>query len=70
MEKSDQVRIVHECIENLQQYLLSRMDRVPPDWDGLELRQWVIDTAKDQLHVEMSRSRLHDYRNAVLVNNL
>lgn len=51
--------------------LLSSLDRVPADWDGHELRQWLADAFASHVYKPaMSGRRLKAYNNAVIVNNL
>lgn len=44
---------------------------VPAEWDGIELRQYPADRAADQFPIrKMERTRMKEYRNTVIVNNL
>lgn len=67
-EKAD---FVAELIDSVHAKILDRMERLPADWDGHELRQLLADCfAREVVSSIMRGRRLKDYRNAVLVNNL
>lgn len=71
MDKENQTRIVNEMCDGLKSHLLERMDKVPEEWDGFELRQWIVDYAQANIsYAKMQRARMKDYRNTLLVNNL
>jgi len=70
MNKKDQVTIVKDLCAGLTSEIIALIvnGKIPPDWDGLELRQLVSDHAAQQ-------SRLHgdrrvEYENTVVIENL
>lgn len=42
---------------------------IPPEWNGIELRQYIADQFAEQV-CDMSRTRRRDYRNNILTRNL
>jgi hypothetical protein len=70
MEPHDQRRIVREMLDSLDTTLHNGLKSVPVEWDGIELRQWMADTAQRLYAVRMEPKRRRAYNNAVIVNNL
>jgi hypothetical protein len=46
-----------------------RSKKIPPEWDGIELRQYIADQFAQQV-ADMPRSRRKDYNNTVITENL
>lgn len=74
MKERDQKRIVKELCGNLLAHLLENIDRVPEEWDGHELRQWMADTAASH-YANMGAmckgsQRRREYLNTCAVVNL
>lgn len=42
---------------------------IPPEWDGIELRQYIADQFADQV-ADMPRYRRREYRNTIITRNL
>lgn len=71
MNKDEQRAFVTELINNVKEDLLSNVKRVPEDWDGHELRQWIADRFQAASYtLKEQRSRYRAYKNAVRVHNL
>lgn len=73
MHKSQQATIVSQLLDSLRTDILEaiREGRVPEEWDGIELRQYIADKALENIVCcAMPRKRLKDYRNALVVRNL
>ena len=73
MTRQEQYNFVRELIGNTEAKILARLDRVPEEWDGHELRQYVADQFRESVSRTMTEPRsrrMRDYRNTVLVNNL
>jgi hypothetical protein len=69
--RSDQKKIVISMCDSLKEYLLERLDKVPEDWDGHELRYWFAARAHSEFRYRnMSRGRVREYNNTILVRNL
>lgn len=68
---ADKVSFVEELTEDVKRSLLKNIERVPEDWDGIELRQWIADSFADAAPARvMDRSRRRRYHNEVLTRNL
>lgn len=75
MDKREQKRFVRELIHYVQTDVLDRIKdgRIPPEWDGIELRQFLSDRFQRAAfsHIlKENRKRWKAYKNTVLVNNL
>lgn len=71
MNKQEQKIILAELCDRLRDDLLEhiRKHRVPESWDGIELRQWVSDSASRYTLI-MSRERKSDYDSVRLEKNI
>lgn len=65
-------KFVHSIIDDLKQEILKRVDRMPENWDGHEIRQFIADyyTANYIIGTALTGSRKKDYKNTCLVDNL
>jgi len=73
MDKKNQIRIIGELCANLRSHLLSEASKIPAHWDGLELREWTCDVAKETLaspNVDRRGARWRDYENDRLILNI
>lgn len=71
MEKNEQERIINELFEGLKESMLQRLPRVPENWDGFELRQWVSDYVNDNVNYRpITGKRLKEYKNDCIIHNL
>ena len=72
LSKQEKEKLLKDFIGNVQKSMLEKLDRVPEDWDGHELREWVGETFYFERTQAMARDkkRLKKYKNDVLVNNL
>lgn len=72
MTKQEKVDFVTEICDRHWLFIINNIQdgKVPEEWNGLELRQYIIDTFKGCKLGEMSIERKRDYKNTVIVNNL
>lgn len=73
MTFQEQVKFIEELTENVKQEILRThaSHKIPIDWNGLELRQYIADKFQDCIIKNMmSRNRKKEYNNTILVNNL
>lgn len=74
MTKRDQVAFLRNLSAGIVDSMIAKIKagRVPEDWDGHELRQWVVDYARESAIVSsgLRGKRAREYRNTRLVNNL
>lgn len=70
MSKQDQIKIVKELCDHLAFEIMAQIlsGKIPPEWDGLGLRQLVSDHASNE--TRLRGRRLDEYNNTVLVENL
>lgn len=71
MNRHDQRRVLEELCNSLKEHLLDRIDDIPADWDGHEIRRWFGERAKSECdYARMGPARVRRYNNEVLVRNL
>ena len=72
MELENQQRIIIELLENVGASILHDLatGKVPPEWDGWELRQLAADRFANQSRLAEDKKRLSAYRSTVLVKGL
>lgn len=71
MERSEQREIATHLIDAIKNIVEERLERVPEDWDGHELRLWIRDIADEEIsYIPMAQMRHREYKNTRLVNNI
>ena len=71
MDKAQQNQIASDLCDNLKKSILENLSKVPENWDGFELRQWVSDYFSANMNYKpITGKRLKDYKNDCLINNL
>ena len=72
MTKQERIDFIAELCGNVTKELLDKVDKMPEEWDGIELR-WLIAEKFSQVvfsQINVTRKRKHEYNNTVLVENL
>lgn len=69
MTKTERKKFIREYGKSLTDYVLKRVDKMPDNWDGIELRWYFAEVADDSSFNKKSPRR-KEYNNTVLVNNL
>lgn len=73
MDKQEQIRFVNELVNGLRASIIGSIEsnKVPDNWDGFELRQYVADWARENIAwTDMKRGRKMAYNNTRIINNL
>lgn len=71
MDKVNQSRILGEILENAAELLFEDLEKIPEEWDGIELRQWVADRIREDFaYKPMERKRKKNYKNERIVRNI
>ena len=71
MTAPEKRRFIRELVSRTREELLKKVSMVPEEWNGIELRTFVADVFKrEDCRRIMSRARVHDYNNVMLVRNL
>ena len=68
MNKEQQQALARELADNFTAAYLDMASKAPDQWDGRELRQLLVDCAKERFAVEMRRQMAIEYRKARLAN--
>lgn len=70
MTEREKRRFVKELMREVQRTIISNIPKMPEEWDGIELRQYLADKFADANYVRMHRTRKHNYNNEVVIRNL
>lgn len=71
MKSKMQREIANDLITGLRRHVNHEIRRIPDNWDGIEIRQWITDLAAEQIaHGHMSHGRKLCYENTRIVDNL
>lgn len=71
MNAEEKEQFITDLTNGIASHFLGKVKDLPEDWDGHELRQWMVDTWKrEAIWRPMEGKRMKDYRNEVLVRNL
>lgn len=65
-------QFVHNILDSLKKSILEKVDRMPEDWDGFEIRQFIADYYEDNFldKSKLTGSRKKDYINTCNTTNL
>jgi hypothetical protein len=69
MTKREQKKFVNELCKHIAKEINKKIDedKIPDNWDGWELRKYVADSSN---FFHMSKKRMRDYKNTLIVNGL
>lgn len=71
MTKNDKKVFIHDLILDVKDEVLSKVDSMPENWDGLELRQYISDCFRQIVFDKtLIGKRKKNYINDISVNNL
>ncbi len=71
MNKREKKIFIADLILSLTASIVENLDNMPDAWDGIELRWYIADKAKDFVIEGMgSKARKKEYNNSVIVLNL
>ena len=70
MRKEEKVEFIKDIIKAVKRQILSNLNMIPDDWNGIELRQYISDMYSKTIVVRMDKKRKRKYNNDVVVRNL
>ena len=73
MNKREKTKFVRDLMGSIQKTIIKNIDRMPDEWDGSELRQYIADKTADlagSLLMRQKGSAFKDYKNEVITRNL
>ena len=69
MTALEKKKFIQQLVSNIEADLVSKIPRMPKEWDGVELRKYIADVfAGCVLSGTMSRGRLKEYNNTILIS--
>jgi len=74
MKKAEKKRFIRDITRNLKNEMLKKIDKIPENWNGIELRIYLVEMAKDFLVFSSSRTSnkrlLRSVKNSIIINGL
>lgn len=72
MSKKEQIEMIVSIMKNLEADLMSKVDKIPDEWNGFEIKQWISDYYKSHFvqNKALNGIRLKNYNNDIRVKNL
>ncbi len=74
MTKREQRKFINDICKSLRESLLAKADKLPENWNGIEIREWIKAYYEANYcgYAKAARNpkQMRAYRNAVIVNNL
>lgn len=70
MTREQQVEMATSLCDSLKREILKKIQHIPENWDGKEIRRWVGDYYNDNFKSlgDMSPKRKRDYNNDRMIN--
>ena len=56
------MKCIADACDVFKKKLLAKASKIPPNWDGAEIKQWVMDCAKDAWVSKMDKIRMGRYQ--------
>jgi hypothetical protein len=79
MTKDEKLQFIGDLIATVRASIVERVDEMPEEWDGIELRRYIADKFEEQVGSILRRPGVHgfnrfrrfwDYDNECLTRNL
>ena len=70
MDKANQERIINELCNSLRKGLLDKLPSIPEEWDGIDLRNWMVDYVATNYTYKIPLWRKRRLNNDIIVKNL
>jgi hypothetical protein len=72
MTKREKIEFISDLMESVTNSLKANVEKMPDEWDGHELRQYMADFVTEQVVIRtmLTGKRLKEYKNEVMVRNL
>lgn len=72
MNLPEKDQFVHQIMSDLKHEILKRVDRMPEEWDGHEIRQFILDYYSQNYLIgdALRGKRKKEYKNTILIENL
>jgi hypothetical protein len=70
MDKKEKIKFINEIMRGAKRGMMHKVNNIPNDWDGFEIRQFIIDYITDNYRpTKLKNKRLKDYKNKMLITN-
>ena len=67
----DKRKFINCILEDIKENMNKNIDKMPDNWDGWELRQYLNDYISEHYnYIRMDKKRMKNYKKDKLINNL
>lgn len=71
LTKEEKIKFIEDILDTMRESLLKKVDKMPEEWDGYEIRRLIADYAEEKIaYFEMNKPRLRAYDNTRIVRNI
>lgn len=71
MNKREKRKFIQDINDNFVRFLLDKVNSLPPEWTGIQVREWMAVKAQEQFSsFTMHPTERKEVHNTILVNNL
>ena len=70
MTREQQTKCIEQNCEAFKRTMLGKASKIPSNWEDAEIRQWVMDCAKDAWVSKMPATQMNRYRMAKQIYGL
>lgn len=71
MNREEKIQFINDIMNNSKESILKKVDKMPDNWDGRQLRQYILDYAECNITwIKMTSAEKRKYNNDVIVNGL
>lgn len=68
MDNKEKKEFVDQLINTIKNDILNRIEAMPENWDGIELRLYIRYRFSDCVFGDLSNSRIRKFKNELLIN--
>lgn len=71
MKKEEKRRFIEDLLDSVKKSILAKVDKMPDEWDGKELRWYIVDYVNLEVEWERDKrsSRYKEYQNTCIIKN-
>lgn len=70
MNKYEKIEFINSLIKTVQLEMLENIDKVPENWDGIELRMWIKEKFSNVVFGSISKKRRMNFVNDTIEHNI
>lgn len=70
MTRDNKEQFINDHIETIKKSIIENLNKMPENWNGYELREYIAEKFKDQRIGEWDKKRKLQYKNDIITLNL